>query len=267
MIEVRDVTRTYGKQGRKSSAFQALRGVSFQIPTGSTAAIIGKSGSGKSTLMHLMGGLDRPSSGEILIDGKSLGSLKRRQADRFRARDLGFVFQSFFIEPGQTCYQNVVLPLEINQIARSKRRKLVEQALEQVGLFDKLRSKAGTLSGGQKQRLAIARAIVHSPRIIMADEPTGNLDSATGDKVIELLFGLNKRLGCSLIIVTHDPDLAARCQYRIEVKDGQVLDVHGPRESHRPVVPHAATPKRALGHPAQPAATTPRPRAPRGMIQ
>jgi putative ABC transport system ATP-binding protein len=229
MIEVRNVTRVYGKASKKSSAFQALRGVSFHIPSGATAAIIGKSGSGKSTLMHLMGGLDRPSSGEVLINDVPLGAMKRRAVDRFRARDLGFVFQSFFIEGNQTCYQNVALPLEINNVPLAKRRELAVKALEQVELFDKAKAKAGTLSGGQKQRLAIARAIVHSPKILMADEPTGNLDSATGEKVINLLFDLNRRLRCTLIIITHDPDLAARCQFQIEIKDGVIVSMRKPK--------------------------------------
>ena len=226
MIEVRNLTRTYGK---KANTFQALRGVSFRIPSAATVAIIGKSGSGKSTLMHLMGGLDKPTSGDILVDGKTLGDLKRRDMDRFRAQDLGFVFQSFFVEANQTCYQNVSLPLEINRIPWRRRQKLAEQALEQVELFDKIKSKASTLSGGQKQRLAIARAIVNSPKILMADEPTGNLDSATGDKIMELLFGLNRRLQCTLIIVTHDAELAARCQYQIELKDGVIVHVRKPQ--------------------------------------
>lgn len=233
MIEVRNVTRAYGKRGNVS---QALRGISFQIPTGATAAIIGKSGSGKSTLMHLMGGLDTPTSGEILIDGKTLTGLRRRALDKFRARDLGFVFQSFFVEANQTCYQNVALPLEINNVPRRSRRQLAEKALEQVELFDKSGAKASTLSGGQKQRLAIARAVVHRPRIILADEPTGNLDSATGDKVIKLLFDLNRRLQCTLVIVTHDPELAARCQYQIAIKDGQ-LEALRRSPSVKPPVP------------------------------
>lgn len=262
MIEVRQLTRTYGKQSRKSTAFQALKGVSFAVPVGSTVAIVGKSGSGKSTLMHLMGGLDKPTSGDILIDGTSVVNMRRRAADSFRAKDLGFVFQSFFIEPGETCYQNVVLPLEINNVARSKRKQRVEHALDQVGLTDKLKARAGTLSGGQKQRLAIARAIVHSPRIIMADEPTGNLDSVTGEKIIDLLFGLNRRLECTLIIVTHDPELAARCQYQVEMRDGEVLrftssSARGQNPGRRqggsaagPVRPSAAT---ARSHAATPA--------------
>jgi putative ABC transport system ATP-binding protein len=228
MIEVRDLTKAYGK---KAGAFQALRGVSFSVPLGATVAIIGKSGSGKSTLMHLMGGLDRPTDGDILINGHSLASLSRKAMDRFRSRDLGFVFQSFFVEANQSCYQNVALPLEIAGVPRRKRKALVGTALEQVGLSDKVSAKAGTLSGGQKQRLAIARAIVNTPKLIMADEPTGNLDSATGEKIIGLLFGLNRRLKSTLIIVTHDDDLAARCQYRITLKDGQVLSVEGPSRS------------------------------------
>ncbi len=231
MIEAREVTKTYGK---KSSTFQALRGVSFQFPLGSTVAIIGKSGSGKSTLMHLMGGLDRPTSGDIYIKGKAMGGLSRKAMDLFRARDLGFVFQSFFIEGNQTCYQNVALPLEINGVAHSKRKPLIEAALQQVGLFDKIGVKARTLSGGQKQRLAIARAIVNSPKIIMADEPTGNLDSTTGEKIIQLLFGLNRRLKSTLIIVTHDHDLAAHCQYRITIKDGKVESVETPASTENP---------------------------------
>jgi putative ABC transport system ATP-binding protein len=225
MIEVRNVTRTYGK---KSSTFQALRGVSFRIPTGATVAIIGKSGSGKSTLMHLMGGLDRPTSGEVIVNDKPLGELSRRAMDKFRAQDLGFVFQSFFIEGNQTCYQNVALPLEINEVSRRKRKQLAEKALEQVELFDKVKAKAKTLSGGQKQRLAIARAIVNSPKVLMADEPTGNLDSATGEKVIDLLFDLNRRLQCTLVIITHDIELADRCQYQIELKDGIVVGLRKP---------------------------------------
>jgi len=236
MIEVRNITKTYGK---KSNTFQALRGISFRIPTGASVAIIGKSGSGKSTLMHLMSGLDRPTSGEILINDQSLSGLSRKAMDRFRAKDLGFVFQSFFVEANQTCYQNVALPLEINQIPRGQRQKMAEQALEQVELFDKAKSKARTLSGGQKQRLAIARAIVNNPKILMADEPTGNLDSATGEKVIELLFGLNRRLPCTLVIVTHDHELAARCQYQIELKDGIVVGLRKPQPvaSAKPAMP------------------------------
>ncbi len=241
MIEVRDVTKNYGGS-KKTGVFQALRGVSFEVPLGATVAIVGKSGSGKSTLMHLMGGLDRPTSGDIYIKGKPMSGLSMKSMDRFRARDLGFVFQSFFVEGNLTCYQNVALPLEINGVPRSKRKALVETALQQVELFEKADVKARTLSGGQKQRLAIARAIVNSPKIIMADEPTGNLDSTTGEKIIDLLFGLNRRLKLTLIIVTHDHDLAARCQYRISMKDGKVESVESVKS------PTVVSPVSTLGH-------------------
>jgi len=230
MIEVRDVRKVYGKD---DSAFVALHGVSFTIPDGATVAIIGKSGSGKSTLMHIMGGLDHPTEGEVVVDGQSIGKLKRKAIDLFRAKDLGFVFQSFFVEANQTCYQNVSLPLEINETSYSNRKKLVESALERVELLDKLGNKAKDLSGGQKQRLAIARAIVNSPKLIFADEPTGNLDSETGEKVIKLLFDLAKQNNSTLIIVTHDHDLAARCDMQIAIKDGHIVSVEGKKKGSK----------------------------------
>lgn len=222
MIEVRNLRKVYGK---KDNVFTALDGVSFSIPTGATVAIIGKSGSGKSTLMHIMGGLDRATEGEVIVDNKALGSLKRKAIDRFRAHDLGFVFQSFFVEGNQTCYQNVGLPLEINRTGFRRRRARIEMALEKVELLDKINNKAKNLSGGQKQRLAIARAIVNEPKLIMADEPTGNLDSVTGENIIELLFDLNKSSGSTLVVVTHDHELADRCDMQIFLKDGQVVDI------------------------------------------
>jgi len=222
MIQVHDLKKTYGK---KAAAFRALRGVTFEIPTGSKVAIIGKSGSGKSTLMHIMGGLDHPTEGTVVVDGKNLATLKQKAMDKFRARDLGFVFQAFFVEGNQTCYENVSLPLEINRIRATKRRRLIESALQKVDLLDKKDQRAKNLSGGQKQRLAIARAIVNEPKLILADEPTGNLDSATGEKIIELLFGLNKDLGSTLVVVTHDPDLAKRCDMQIAIKDGLVVSL------------------------------------------
>ncbi len=220
MVELKSVHKVYGK---KPNEFVALNDVSFSIADGKTVAIVGKSGSGKSTLMHIIGGLDHPSAGEVEINGKVLSQLKRTEMDKFRANDLGFVFQSFFIEGNQSCYQNVALPLEITEVPVRNRRAMITAALEQVELLDKIDVKAKNLSGGQKQRLAIARAIVSKPKLIMADEPTGNLDSATGDKVIDLLFELNKTLNCTLIIVTHDEDLAARCSQQITMKDGQMV--------------------------------------------
>lgn len=224
MIKVQNITKTYGK---KENVFTALDNVDFDITDGTTVAIIGKSGSGKSTLMHIMSGLDHPTSGEIIIHDKSLHGMKAKRMDAFRATEMSFIFQSFFVEGNQTCYQNVMLPLEIARVGRRDRRKKVLEALKQVGLSDKVNNRARDLSGGQKQRLAIARAIVNKPRLIFADEPTGNLDSATGEIITKLLFGLNKTLGCTLVVVTHDADLAARCQMQVMLKDGKVEKILG----------------------------------------
>ena len=222
MIEVKNVTKTYGK---KQNAFRALKNVSLTIPDGASVAILGKSGSGKSTLMHAMSGLDRPEKGEVIIDGEDILQLKQRAVDRFRAEKIGFIFQSFFVQGNESVYDNVSLPLEIARVPRNKRKPRVMRALKAVELSDKVKSKARNLSGGQKQRLAIARAIVGEPKIIFADEPTGNLDSLTGAKVEELLFGYNRDKGVTLIIVTHDPELAAKCDMLVSIKDGEIESV------------------------------------------
>lgn len=224
MIEVRGVTKTYGK---KQNAFVALKNVSFTIPDGASVAILGKSGSGKSTLMHAMSGLDRPEKGQVIIDGEDILTLNTRQIDTFRASKMGFIFQSFFVQANETVSDNVSLPLEIAKVPRSQRKSKIKAALDGVDLYDKVASKARNLSGGQKQRLAVARAIVNEPRIIFADEPTGNLDSVTGAKVEGMLFGYNKKNGVTLIIVTHDPDLAKKCDIQVEIKDGKIDAIHG----------------------------------------
>lgn len=222
MIEVKNVTKTYGK---KQNAFRALKDVSLTIPDGASIAILGKSGSGKSTLMHAMSGLDRPEKGEVVIDGEDILKLKQKAVDRFRAEKIGFIFQSFFVQGNESVYDNVSLPLEIARVPQSKRKTRVGQALKAVELSDKIKSKAKNLSGGQKQRLAIARAIANEPSIIFADEPTGNLDSGTGQKVEDLLFGYNKNKGVTLIIVTHDAELAAKCDMIVNIKDGKIESV------------------------------------------
>lgn len=222
MIEVKNLTKVYGK---KESVFTALDDVSVSIPNGARVAIIGKSGSGKSTLMHIMSGLDRPSSGSIQIDGKDFSNMKAKSVDSFRASQMSFIFQAFFVEGNQTVFQNVMLPLEIAKVGRRRRKAMVLEALDAVELSDKANNRANNLSGGQKQRLAIARAIVNKPKLIFADEPTGNLDSTTGEKIIDLLFELNKTMGSTLIIVTHDHELASKCQMQIQLKDGKILDI------------------------------------------
>ena len=229
MIEVKNITKSYGK---KQNAFTALDDVSLEIPEGTTVAILGKSGSGKSTLMHAMSGLDRPEAGEILVDGKNILTLNAKEVDRFRAEKIGFIFQSFFVQGNESVYDNVSLPLEIANVPSSKRKTRVEAALAAVELSDKIKNKAKNLSGGQKQRLAIARAIVNEPAIIFADEPTGNLDSATGEKVEQLLFGYNKDKGVTLIIVTHDAELAAKCDMTVNIKDGKVETVEEKAKKH-----------------------------------
>lgn len=219
MIEVRGVSKSYGK---KNNLFKALDGINFSIPEGASVAIIGKSGSGKSTLMHIMSGLDRPDSGEVLIHDIDILKLKKKALDKFRSRQIGFIFQAFFVQPNESSYENVAMPLEIAGLSRGARKKRVLDALRVVGLSDKEKQRARNLSGGQKQRLAIARAIVNNPKIIFADEPTGNLDSATGGVVEKLLFGLNKKGGSTLVIVTHDEELAAKCDIRLYIKDGKI---------------------------------------------
>lgn len=223
MIEVKHLTKTYGK---KQNAFIALRDVSLTIPDGASVAILGKSGSGKSTLMHAMSGLDRLENGEVLIDGVNILKMKQKAIDRFRAERIGFIFQSFFVQGNESVADNVSLPLEIANTPANKRVIKISTALKNVELLDKIKNKAKDLSGGQKQRLAIARAIVNEPSIIFADEPTGNLDSATGAKIEELLFGYNKQKGVTLIIVTHDEELAAKCDMVVHIKDGRIESVH-----------------------------------------
>ncbi len=224
MIEVKHITKTYGK---KQNTFIAINDVSFTIPNGKSVAILGKSGSGKSTLMHAMSGLDRPQQGQVVIDGRDILKLKSKDVDAFRAQKMSFIFQSFFVQANESCYDNVSLPLEIAKVPRSKRRQKVEAALSAVQLLDKKKSRARDLSGGQKQRLAIARAIVNEPDILFADEPTGNLDSTTGGVVEDFLFNYAKDRGATLIVVTHDEDLARKCDARINIKDGVIESTTG----------------------------------------
>ena len=219
MIEVKNVTKTYGL---KDNLFTALKDISFVIEDGSSVAILGKSGSGKSTLMHVMSGLDKPESGEIVVDGKNIINLRPSEVDKFRSKSMGFIFQSFFVQANESCYDNVSLPLEIARTPSLRRRKRIESALKAVELYDKIKSKVRDLSGGQKQRLAVARAIVNKPRFLFADEPTGNLDSVTGAVIENLLFDYNKKFNVTLIIVTHDPDLANRCDVKIHITDGKI---------------------------------------------
>ncbi|QCQ15695.1 ABC transporter ATP-binding protein [Microbacterium sp. RG1] len=221
IISVTDVTKTYG---RGTNRFDALRGVSLDIQSGESIAIVGKSGSGKSTLMHLLALLDEPSTGRIVLEGTDTHQLRGSALNRTRNKTFGFVFQQFFLTPNTTVLDNVMLPLKIAGVSRRERKRRSLDALAQLDLHDKARNRATDLSGGQKQRTVIARALVNNPRVIFADEPTGNLDSATGAVVEDILFELNREHGITLIVVTHDEDLAARCDRRVHIRDGVILD-------------------------------------------
>ena len=227
IIEAVNLSKTYGK---KSLAFHALKNINLAIYPGESVAIVGKSGSGKSTLMHVLALLDKPTKGTLLIDGTNSGKLRAKQLNKLRNRRFGFVFQQFFMNANDTVLENVLLPLKIAGVSRFKRKAKALDALKIVDLADKAKNKANDLSGGQKQRVCIARAIVNNPEIIFADEPTGNLDSATGDKITDLLFDLNKK-GVTLIIVTHDEDLAKLCNRIIRLSDGKIISDQSVRKN------------------------------------
>ena len=218
LLEACDVSKSVsGPEGRLA----ILQGVSLQIRAGESFAIVGASGSGKTTLLGLLAGLDTPSDGGIRFDGHSLEQLDEEARADLRRRLVGFVFQSFHLLPALTAEENVMLPLELEGVrdARSRARS----ALEAVGLGARRRHYPAQLSGGEQQRVAIARAFVHGPRVLFADEPTGNLDQRTGHHVIDLLFALNRDHRTTLVLVTHDAALAARCERRIELDEGRVL--------------------------------------------
>ena len=216
VIEAREIKKIY-KMGEVE--VHALRGVSFTIERGEVVSIMGPSGSGKSTLMNTLGCLDRPTSGEYLLDGETVATLNDDQLADIRNRKVGFVFQSFNLLTRQTAVTNVELPLRYSGNLERRRERAMD-ALKAVGLGDRMMHRPYELSGGQQQRVAVARAIVNNPAIIMADEPTGNLDSKVGQEIMNLLLGLNKDLGTTLIIITHDPKIAEQTQRVIRLKDG-----------------------------------------------
>lgn len=219
LVTAQNIVRVYG---HGFSQFQALRGGSLDIQKGESVAIVGKSGSGKSTLMHILDLLDHPTSGTIILNDQPVQSIKTNALNQIRNQMFGFVFQQFSLNARDSVLENVMLPLRIAGITGSKRRYLAEASIEAVGLSDKQNNHAQDLSGGQKQRVCIARALVNNPEIIFADEPTGNLDSITGAKIENILFDLQQKQDITLIMVTHDQDLAAKCQRQIQIKDGKL---------------------------------------------
>lgn len=221
VINARDITKTYG---RGDAAFRALRGVSLSVWAGESVAIVGKSGSGKSTLMHILGLLDTADGGVIEVDGTHSSSLRDRDRNRVRNQRFGFVFQQFYLNPMESVLDNVAMPLKLAGVPRRKRWEVAEDLLEHVGLADKAGNRATELSGGQKQRVAVARALSNNPQVVFADEPTGNLDSDNGARIEDLLFSLHRDQGAALVVVTHDTDLAARCDRQVVMRDGTLRD-------------------------------------------
>jgi len=200
----------------------ALRGLSIEIKRGEHLAMMGPSGSGKSTFLHLAGALDRPTRGRVLIEGRDPSKLNDDELSKLRNRYIGFVFQTFNLIPRLTALENVMLPLVVRGVNGSERRKRAIEALEQVGLGDRINHRPTELSGGEQQRVAIARAIVTRPRIVLADEPTGNLDSASAKEIVKVLSRLNRELGITLIVVTHDPEVASAAERMVKIRDGVI---------------------------------------------
>lgn len=218
ILETKNINKVY-KVGDQE--INALKGISVKISEGEYIAIVGKSGSGKSTLMHLIGLLDTPSSGEIFLNGKDVSNLSQKELARIRNAEIGFVFQSFNLLQRTTVLDNVILPLKYSKVPKSEWEKRAKEAIKLVGLEDRTYNKSNELSGGQKQRVAIARALINNPSIILADEPTGNLDTKTGDEIVNLFNKLHKQ-GKTIIIVTHDNDLAKVAKRKIVMQDGEV---------------------------------------------
>lgn len=218
MIELKDITKIYGKG---DAAVNALKGINIKIEDGKFTAIIGKSGSGKSTLMNIIGGLDSPSNGKVFSNGLDLTSLSKNELSDYRNRTTGFIFQSFYLEPTFTVLENVAMPLTIRGISKKQREEAARNIIAKLDLMDKTNKKASELSGGQKQRVSIARALVHDPQIVLADEPTGNLDSANGAEVIKILRSICSE-GKSVVLVTHNIEDAKQADVVFVVKDGLI---------------------------------------------
>ena len=231
LILSRGLTRRYsiGK-----TVVAALSEVELAVQRGEFTALVGPSGSGKSTLLNLIGGLDRPSAGEVCVDGLSLGKASEEQLVRYRRERVGFIFQSFNLLPTLSAVENVECPMMLAEIPRPERRQRASSLLESVGLAQRTLHKPNELSGGEKQRVAIARALANRPLLLLADEPTGNLDSKTGAAVLDLLCGLLKANGLTLIMVTHDPEVAARADRIIHLRDGTVQNIETRKNAEAP---------------------------------
>ena len=218
VLQAKDLKKIYGSG---NNAVHALDGVDLSVKKGEFVAIVGTSGSGKSTLLHMLGGLDRPTSGTVRVDGQDIFSLKEEALTIFRRRKIGFVFQAYNLVPVLNVYENIVLPIELD--GGKVNKDFVQQIVQTLGLDERLDALPNQLSGGQQQRVAIARALIAKPRIVFADEPTGNLDTRTGEDTMRLLMECAAEFGQTLIVVTHNPEIAQKAQQVIRIEDGQIL--------------------------------------------
>ncbi|WP_026895723.1 ABC transporter ATP-binding protein [Clostridiisalibacter paucivorans] len=221
MIELKHISKIY-QMGKEE--FYALDNIDLNINLGDFVSIVGPSGSGKSTLMHIMGGLDKPTKGNVLIEGNDISQFRDKKMAKYRSQYTGFIFQNFNLEPTQSALENVMMPLIFSGVSKHKRIEMAKKSLDMVGLSNKLNNKPTELSGGQRQRVAIARALVNNPKIIFADEPTGNLDSNSGAQIMQLLKDLNNK-GYTVIMVTHNVEQANEAKFVITIKDGKIKKV------------------------------------------
>ena len=218
ILQTENLTKIYGDG---ENAVHALRGINLTVEKGEFTAIVGTSGSGKSTLLHMLGGLDRPTTGKVMVDGKDIFSLSEEQLTIFRRRKIGFVFQSYNLVPVLNLYENIVLPLELD--GKKIHREYIDQIAETLGLKDRLEALPNQLSGGQQQRVAIARALAGTPSIILADEPTGNLDSKTSQDVLSLLKVTSEKFGQTIVMITHNEEIAQMADRIIHIEDGCIF--------------------------------------------
>ncbi|MDX9821932.1 MAG: ABC transporter ATP-binding protein [Syntrophales bacterium] len=221
MIRLTNLSKVFVKDGNK---IEVLKGLNLEIARGETLAVVGVSGAGKSTLIHTLGTLDRPTSGQVLFDGVDVFQKQERELAEFRNRKIGFVFQFYNLLPEFSSLENTMMPALICGMSVRQARKKAEEILAEVGLGDRMTHKPGELSGGEQQRVAVARALIMSPEILLADEPTGNLDTETGKKIEDMLVSLNQSKGITLVVVTHNPMLASRMSRQIGLRDGRIYE-------------------------------------------
>ncbi|AGC48647.1 ABC transporter ATP-binding protein [Myxococcus stipitatus DSM 14675] len=230
LVEIRDVTKSYAEG---DTSREVLSGVKLELRRGEFVVLLGRSGSGKSTLLNLISGIDLPTRGEVLIDGKSLGTMSERERTLLRRERVGFIFQAFNLLPTLTVEENVRLPVELNGHAASEAGARARELLERVGLAARAGSFPDRLSGGEQQRVAVARALAHAPPLLLADEPTGNLDEATGRQVLDLLEGLTRQGNACALVVTHEPGLMARADRVLEMTNGRLVEREAPKRTPR----------------------------------